>query len=282
MGVAFTDATYAGTVFRLIWKFVLIRSIFKTFVSSANRPVDDSSLDAFAYFRDELIYRADQLKDEYQKNEPFPHIVMDEFLPVPIAQKILDLFPGPDFAGYEQPDNQHQINKLGRVQASQFKGVDEWLRNAVHHFNSVAFINFLQLLTGIQGLIPDPYFNGGAFHQILPGGKLDVHADFNVDLERKLRRRINVLVYFNQDWKPDYKGELELWDSSLSQCEKRITPLFNRAVIFNTTSDSYHGHPEVLACPEGTTRKSLAFYYYTADADVFSDDFAHNTLWQDT
>ncbi|MEM7194079.1 MAG: 2OG-Fe(II) oxygenase [Pseudomonadota bacterium] len=259
--------------------------MFDRLFKKTNSTIDtgnDESYDAFAYFRDHLIFRAEHHKTEYSANQPFPHVVMDDFLPEHLAQRVLDRFPTPEFEGYEQPDNEHQVNKLGRLQASQFKGVDEWLRNTVHHFNSVAFINFLQLLTGISGLIPDPYFNGGAFHQILPGGKLDVHADFNVDVERLLRRRINVLVYFNKDWNDDYKGNLELWDRDLSACQQSIAPLFNRAVIFNTTSDSYHGHPEILCCPSGTTRKSLAFYYYTADEDVFKDQFAHNTLWRET
>ncbi len=146
----------------------------------------------------------------------------------------------------------------------------------------MAFVNFLQLLTGIHGLIPDAYFHGGAFHQMLPGGKLDVHADFNVDEERKLRRRINVLVYFNKAWKDEYGGHLELWDKDLSECKQKIAPLFNRAVIFNTSSTSYHGHPRPLTCPKGMTRKSLAFYYYQSDPEVFKKDFAHNTLWQAT
>ncbi len=238
--------------------------------------------DLFEYFRTDLRPKAEMLSDSYQNARPFPHVVIDDFLPLDVAERMLDLFPEPSYSHFEQPDfKTHQVKKLGRVQESYFEGIDPWLRTTLFEFNSMAFLDFLEILTGIDGLIADPHFKGGAFHQILPGGKLDVHADFNVDVRRLLLRRINVLVYLNKDWKPEYHGELELWSEDMRSAVVRVPPDFNRCVIFNTTSTSFHGHPIELASPPGVTRKSIALYYYSSDVSVFRAETRHSTLWQD-
>jgi hypothetical protein len=235
----------------------------------------------FFFDRNELVQRAKGLHDSYATNAPFPSIVIDSFLPDPVAQQIHDEFPTPDFAGYQQPDSEHQKHKLGRVQESFFVGVPPFIRHMLNEFNGLAFIDFLEELTGIAGIIPDAHFKGAALHQILPGGRLAIHADFNRDARRNLDRRINVLVYFNPVWKDEWGGHLELWDTAMTKCERKIAPLFNRCVIFNTTSTSYHGHPEPLNCPPGQTRKSIALYYYTNGRDDGNSSVAHGTLWKD-
>src|SRR5205085_6755926 len=88
------------------------------------------------------------------------------------------------------------------------------------------------------------------------------------------------LLYLNRDWREDYEGQLELWDETMTRCRQRILPIFNRCVIFNTTSSSFHGHPVPLACPEGMTRKSIALYYYTSNASSEGEPTSHGTLFQ--
>ena len=95
-----------------------------------------------------------------------------------------------------------------------------------------------------------------------------------------LKRRINVLIYLNKGWKPEYNGELELWSGDMQERVVSIAPTFNRCVIFNTSTNSYHGHPVPLATPEGVTRKSIALYYYTSDESIFDQQSRHPTLWQ--
>lgn len=168
--------------------------------------------------------------------------------------------------------------KLAEQKEIAFGAFTRYLLTA--NFNSSVFLEFLESLTGITGLIPDPYFEGGGLHQIVPGGFLKVHADFNWHKQLKLDRRLNVIVYLNRHWKEEYGGNLELWNREMTRCERRVLPIFNRCVIFNTTDFSYHGHPEPLTCPEGMTRKSLALYYYSngRPAEELSD--AHSTLFQ--
>ncbi len=126
------------------------------------------------------------------------------------------------------------------------------------------FLDFLSELTGIPQLQADETLEGGGMHQIRRGGFLNIHADFTVHPKRRnLRRRVNVLLYLNEDWLESYGGNLELWEKDMSKCAHRIQPLLNRAVIFNTDEDACHGHPDKLTCPEDRTRKSIALYYFT-------------------
>ena len=90
-----------------------------------------------------------------------------------------------------------------------------------------------------------------------------MHADFNWHKQMRLDRRINLLIYLNKDWQPEYGGNLELWDAAMSHKVAEYAPLFNRCVIFNTTDKSFHGNPKPVSCPPDRSRRSLAFYYYT-------------------
>ena len=56
-------------------------------------------------------------------------------------------------------------------------------------------------LTGVGGLVPDPHLHGGGQHQIRPGGKLAIHADFNRHPKLNLDRRLNLLLYLNRGWR---------------------------------------------------------------------------------
>jgi hypothetical protein len=129
-------------------------------------------------------------------------------------------------------------------------------------------------------LIPDPRFDGGGLHQIVRGGKLGIHSDFNKHEAYGLDRRLNLLLYLNKNWREEYGGHLQLWDRNMTKCEAKISPHFNRMMIFGTTDFTYHGHPDALQCPEGMTRKSLALYYFTngRPAEEVSGD--HSTIFR--
>jgi hypothetical protein len=101
-------------------------------------------------------------------------------------------------------------------------------------------------------------------HQSERGGFLSVHSDFARHAKQPTwSRRVNVLLFLNENWQPEFGGDLEFWDRDVARCVTRIAPAANRCVIFPTNEYTYHGHPKPLACPAGVTRKSLALYYYT-------------------
>jgi hypothetical protein len=153
-------------------------------------------------------------------------------------------------------------------------------RNLFAELNSQAFLGFLEELTGIKGLVSDPYFDGGGLHETKRGGHLSVHADFNAHGKLRLERKINLLIYLNEDWEPEYGGQLELWDRDMRQCAVRVEPVFGRAVLFNTALDSFHGHPDPLNCPPERSRRSIATYYYAAFDDGYVAAAKRDTNFQ--
>jgi hypothetical protein len=213
---------------------------------------------------------------EYKANKPFPHIYFDDFLPVAAAEMALHDFPEPkqlSWSEFETPNER-------KLAFDQVEYLPPSIRNVLYFLNSRPMLRFLEVLTGIKGIISDPYFTGGGLHQIKRGGKLSVHADFNFHNDLKLDRRINVLVYLNKDWEEAYGGHFELWDRDMNKAQQKILPLFNRCAIFSTTSYSYHGHPTPLACPPDRTRKSIATYYYSNGRPAEEVNESHSTLFQ--
>ena len=231
----------------------------------------------FFFDKDNLLAHADRHRDAYRSADPFPHVVIDDFLPPDVLDGILEEFPGRDDIEWKQFKNRNEL----KLANNQDDAMGPRVRHLLSQFNSSAICGFLEDLTGIDGIIPDPYFFGGGQHQIERGGYLKVHADFNKHLKMRLDRRINLLLYLNKDWEADYGGYLELWDRTMTRPVQKILPIFNRCVIFNTTSDSFHGHPEPLTCPEDRTRKSLALYYYTQGRPEEEKQVFHSTLFRD-
>lgn len=227
-------------------------------------------------FSDRLQALAKDRAAEYRGATPFPNIFLDDFLPAEIAEAALRDFPQPQQLNWREFANPREA-KLGFGTAEE---MPPSIREILYFFNSRPALRFLEELTGIQGLIPDPYFFGGGLHQIKSGGFLEIHADFNRHPKLKLDRRINLLLYLNQDWPEEYGGHLELWNLEMTEPVRKILPLFNRCAIFNTTSTSYHGHPVPLACPPERTRKSLALYYYTNGRPEEEIRDVHDTLFQ--
>ena len=122
-------------------------------------------------------------------------------------------------------------------------------------------MKWLEKLTGIPNLKADHSLEGGGLHQSKRGGFLNIHADFTIHPHKtNWQRRVNVLLYLNEDWKDEYGGFLELWSRDMKRMEQSISPIFNRCVIFNTDKDSFHGLPEPIKCPEEMTRKSSSVY----------------------
>ncbi|WPQ62114.1 2OG-Fe(II) oxygenase [Chitinophaga sancti] len=215
-------------------------------------------------------------REKYTTAAPFPHIYLDNVFPDLALETILEEFPTTKQAHWQQFNN----NKEVKLAAKNEQDFGDFTRHFIHMLNSRSFIDFLETLTGIPGLLPDPYLEGGGLHMIKRGGMLKVHADFNKHPNTGLDRRLNVLIYLNKEWEESYGGHLELWDKNMEKSMVKILPIYNRMAIFSTTSHSYHGHPDPLMCPENRTRKSIALYYYTNGRPLEEATASHNTIFK--
>jgi 2OG-Fe(II) oxygenase superfamily len=189
---------------------------------------------------------------------PFQHAVLDGLLPADLLHEILNEVPDPKDESWTPFENTKSHKK--------FAIAEDWLlgpntRHLMSQLNSAAFIEFLEKLTGVQGLIPDPHHLGGGLQQIGSGGFLKIHTDFPFHKVWKLNRRVNVLLYLNQDWDEAWGGDFELWNEEMTS-HRSVAPLFNRMVVFSTPN-AKHGHPDPLLCPEDTFRRALVVHYYT-------------------
>lgn len=210
----------------------------------------------------DLAALGSSLHETYSTAQPFPHVKIDDFLPAALLDEVLE-----DTARLPQPETSFDRSQE-RLKSTYAPTVfPEGTRNLFWFFNSRPFLLFLEKMTGIPGLIGDPYYVGGGVHEVKTGGHLDIHADFNYLPNLNLQRRLNMLIYLNRDWNPDYGGQFEIWDSGMKQCVHAFDPTFNRCVVFTTNSNSYHGNPQTVSHPQGRSRLSMALYYYTATWD---------------
>jgi Rps23 Pro-64 3,4-dihydroxylase Tpa1-like proline 4-hydroxylase len=215
---------------------------------------------------------------EFRDARPYPHVVIDDFLRAEAARELARVFPGPDdpvaWDHYAAPGLEV---KLG---CNNENHLPQPLQAALRDLNSPPFLQFLEAMTGIGQLLADPYLAGGGIHLTRRDGHLGIHADFNWHERLQAHRRLNLLIYLTPDWRAGFGGQLELWNADATRCERIVEPLFNRAVLFATRSDTFHGHPNPWAAPEGIHRQSVALYYYTLQRPEAEIRPAHNTLYK--
>ena len=233
---------------------------------------------------------ADSCRSNYALANPFPHIVIDDFIPKDLAIQCYNQMSQHEdwmfdsMMGYPEDERDSQINKWWTPYDSDSKNKIESDMPAVwkclQYFNSRPFLLFLENLTGIKDLIADVDFEGGGIHKIKNGGRLELHSDYNKHPNKDIWRRINLLLYLTPNW--NYNGHLDLYEKEPLVKVKSILPTFNRAVIFNTTDDSIHGHPIPLICPDEVSRYSFALYYFTKDRPEHEKSDSKAAIWYKT
>jgi Rps23 Pro-64 3,4-dihydroxylase Tpa1-like proline 4-hydroxylase len=222
------------------------------------------------------------LRDSFLKAEPFNYLIIDNFLDTDYLNDILV-----EVQGYEKMmDDEYEAREIdnhvqsGKIGISDYNMFGPKVKQFFDFTRSTEMINFISNITGIEDIQDDPSLYGGGIHRTTTGGRLEIHADFNIHPRTGKHRRINILLYLNKDWNPHYNGELELWDQTMSKCCLKIPPVFNRMVIFRITDTAYHGHPQIWAAPKNIPRLSFALYYYTDDRPEHEKSNRHMALWQ--
>lgn len=213
---------------------------------------------------------------------PFKHIVIDNFFPEKLLKKCLDNFPSLSDKSWDYTHDEAIEIKYRTKWKSEFD-VPDGIIEVVRVLNSAPFLRAMSAALDIQKIIPDPYFSGGGLNATSRSGLLDVHVDGNYHDATGLHRRINVLLYLNPNWEKGWGGEFGLFDSEGENCVKKVAPLNNRLVIFDTHDKSFHGLPEPINFPEEEPRRSIIMYYYTKEPRpdvVVSVKAPHSALWK--
>ena len=193
---------------------------------------------------------------------PFPHVVVDDWWDADLLRQVVDEFPSPDDEQWRRYSNSQERKLEGPPYL--------WGPTTRDLFDLIATrADALGEAFGISGLSMETI--GGGYHCIEPGGFLAVHTDFNRSPETQRYRRLNLIIYLNDDWDDD-GGHLEIWDAESRVVD--IAPEFNRTVVFETSDRSWHGHP--LAAQRW--RRSVAAYFFTEEPPPgYAAD--HGTVW---
>jgi Rps23 Pro-64 3,4-dihydroxylase Tpa1-like proline 4-hydroxylase len=227
----------------------------------------------------EIVNNTQNDQKKFLEAQPFNHLILDNFIE---DQDFINKVFG---EVTQIPNDQFDFNEHHEVQIkkrglSQLDRMPENTKKLVEFFQSSEMIHYLESITGIKGLLADGELLGGGLHKMDRGGHLAVHADFNIHINTGHHRRINALLYLNPNWESEWGGQLELWDGAMSRCWNKVEPILNRLVVFRITDDALHGHPDPMMSPEGISRYSLAFYYYTQDRPEDEKSPFHWALWQ--
>ncbi len=209
----------------------------------------------------------------YQSAQPYNYGCIDNFLPAEILERVRE-----EVQSLPQADSSFSRSQEKLKSSWIPERLPPYTRAVFGALNSRAFLSFLEEMSGIPKLIPDPYYSGAGIHRVANGGHLDIHADFNHHGPMDLERRLNVLIYLNPEWKKEWGGSFEIWDKEMKNKVESFVPIFNRMCMFSTGSDTYHGNPETVNNPNGDPRLSIALYYYTATWGPHRK--AHTTLFK--
>ena len=218
------------------------------------------------------------MRAQVRRAEPFPFFSIDGFLTEDFALKVAESFPSFDQAqtlGREFKS----VNERCKIQICDPSKFSEPIRQLNEVLASRDFLDTISYVMEIPNLLADEELDGGGIHETGPRGHLDVHVDFNYIEKRQLHRRLNILVYFNKDWQPEWGGNIELWDKEVKVCHHSFKPVLNRCVLFETNEISCHGVTAVT-CPPGVSRKSFAAYYYTKEAPPHWTGESHSTIFK--
>lgn len=214
--------------------------------------------------------------------EPYKHVVIDNFFDNELAELCLENFPKSGDSTWEKTNDVDIEVKQRTNWLSEFD-IPEGIVDAVRILNSSLFLKAMAELMEIPKIIPDPYFTGGGLNESLRGGLLDVHVDGNYHDASGLNRRLNAIVYLNKNWQESWGGEFGIYDNKGEVCLKKVPPVFNRLVIFDSHDFSFHGLPDPINFPETETRKSIILYYYTKaprPTEQIDVSEPHSALWK--
>lgn len=223
------------------------------------------------------LNNASELADQFESAKPEPMVILDDFLPVQAAENL--------FVESQHLPNEYWTeftrNKSYMKECVKLNVMPE-ATNLVSALHSSQFITFLENISGINGLIPDPHIVGGGYSKSYAGDSLKVHTDFNWNDRLKLHRALSFIIYLTPDWDPKWGGSLDFYDRNNTQIINSVDCIFNRAVIWKYHKRGFHGYSKPLKCPENVARTTFRVFYYISKTPYDEDDRPHRSLyWYD-
>jgi hypothetical protein len=219
-----------------------------------------------------------ELNSKFTETQPHPILVLDDFLPTETAhvlQKECESVPVEHWTEFTRRGSyMKECKDLDYSPAAV---------NLINQLHSSQGLKWLENITGIQGLLPDPHLTGAGYSRSFNGDSLKIHTDFNWNDDLRLHRKLTLIVYLSEHWQEEYGGHIEFYDDSNTTLVKKVFTKFNRCVIWQYHKTGFHGYPTPIQCPEGLSRNTLRLFYYVSNSQYLDDDPPHRSLyWYDT
>lgn len=221
----------------------------------------------------------EKFKDIFTTQTP-NHFFTDNFFNSYDAKTILNKWPSSMSPYWKVPPRMIENNVGNKREISSFEHMDIQIQEILKKLHDKDFIKSLEYITGIPNLYPDEHMYGCGLIETPRNGFLKIHADFNYLEKIKKYRRINIVIYMNEDWKNEWNGHIKFYSEDTQTCIKSYCPLFNYFILFKVSDKVYHGYPELVDCPTNMSRKSINFFYYTDEPDKDQSVEPHKTLWK--
>jgi len=214
------------------------------------------------------------LETEFRRHPEYSLLQLDNIIPQQIAtqmSKEIDKIPLEDCKKFTRKGScMYEHNKLDDTPVAD---------QVVHALHSKTFIDWLQKVTDTVDLIPDPHLVGAGYMRSFQGDSLQVHTDFNWNNELRLHRMVNLIIYLNDDWKKEWGGNLQFYDTENNKLLSEVVPSLGNAVIWMYNNLAYHGYPEPMTCPKNKSRKGIRLFYYVSNAAYDAENPPHRSLY---
>lgn len=217
------------------------------------------------------------LKQIFQTGKPTPNLVLDGFMPrelaVALNRECNNISDEHWTTFTRKGSHMQECKKLNHMRVA---------RRVIEELNSSETLRWLESITGIQGLLPDPHLTGAGYSRSYTGDTLQVHNDFNWNDELRLHRAISMIIYLTPDWRPQWGGGLDFYNNTQSTVIKTVDCMFNRMLMWSYTPENYHGYTKPLSCPENLSRNTIRLFYYTSNSTHNPNDLPHRSqYWYD-
>lgn len=218
------------------------------------------------------------LYEEFISNEPFPNIGIDNFLSDDLVISMKNEITE-SYRKYNHLLKNFTRNGSHMIELCEAGDICPIAHQLIGDLHSKYFLDWLEKVTGIDGLIPDPWLIGASYMRCYRGDSLQIHSDFNWNDKLQLHRALTLVIYLNPEWEEKWNGDIQLWDRDRENCIKRYYPNSGNLVLWKYSKHAFHGHPHPLSCPEHITRDGIRLFYYVSDAEHKSDDPPHRSLY---
>lgn len=212
--------------------------------------------------------------ENYQQTQPYPYTKIDRFLTPQIAyeaqQEILQI-PDVEWDRYQNPFE-------GKWTLRDKNSLPATVQSIFDELQSESFVTELSKIVGTE-LSIDTQKHYWGIHKYDHNDYLKIHVDAGIHPKIGKKKHVTLGIYLSHCWREGNGCDLEIWsgnsahldDAKLEQCVETITPLFNRAIIFTNTDNSWHGNPEPSHGTPDAKRIFLTISYLSDQEDHFKN-----------